>query len=159
MNAAVKRMIFILVFAFFSVHLISCFWFLAAKFDDFNPNTWVAIMNLQDEASTTLYLECLYWALQTVSTVGFGDFGARTVAELLLSVVWMIYGVGFYSVVIGNLTSIIANETANSENLYNKLKALEEFAKKTNLPEELHFKIRQFLENNYNELFSRIDEK
>ena len=91
--------------------------------------------------------------------MGFGDFGARTVAELFLSVIWMIYGVGFYSVVIGNLTSIIANETANSENLYNKLKALEEFAKKTNLPEELHFKIRQFLENNYNELFSRIDEK
>ncbi len=65
-----------------------------------------------------MYLECLYWALQTVATVGFGDFGARTVAELFLSVVWMIYGVGFYSVVIGNLTSIIANETANSENLY-----------------------------------------
>jgi hypothetical protein len=38
------------------------------------------------------------------------------------------------------------------------LKALEEFAKKTNLPEDLHFKIRQFLENNYSELFSRIDE-
>ena len=38
------------------------------------------------------------------------------------------------------------------------MKALEEFAKKTNLPEDLHFKIRQFLENNYHELFSRMDE-
>jgi hypothetical protein len=38
------------------------------------------------------------------------------------------------------------------------LKALEEFAKKTKLPEELHFKIKQFLDNNYSELFSRVDE-
>jgi hypothetical protein len=65
-----------------------------------------------------LYLECVYWALQTVATVGFGDFGANTVAELYLSLVWMIFGVGFYSFVIGNMTSIIANENANSENLY-----------------------------------------
>jgi hypothetical protein len=36
---------------------------------------------------------------------------------------------------------------------------LEEFAKKTKLPEDLHFKIRQFLENNYAELFSRVDEE
>lgn len=35
-----------------------------------------------------------------------------------MSIVWMIYGVGFYSVIIGNLTSLIANDTANSENLY-----------------------------------------
>jgi hypothetical protein len=53
-----------------------------------------------------------------VATVGYGDFGAKTNAELYLSVFWMIFGVGFYSFVIGNLTSIIANANANSENLY-----------------------------------------
>ena len=66
--------------------------------------------------------------------MGYGDFGAQTVSELFLSLIWMVFGVGFYSFVIGNMTSIIANENANSENLYNKLKSLEEFAKKTKLP-------------------------
>ncbi len=74
--------------------------------------------------------------------MGYGDFGAVTVGELLMTLVWMIFGVGFYSFVIGSLTSIIANDTMNTENLYNRLKALEEFAKKTKLPEDLHFKIR-----------------
>jgi len=36
---------------------------------------------------------------------------------------------------------------------------LEEFSKKTDMPDEMHHKIRQFLENNYIELFSRYDEK
>lgn len=49
MNAAVTRMIVTLIFAVFSVHLVSCFWFLAAKFDDLNPSTWVARLNLQDQ--------------------------------------------------------------------------------------------------------------
>lgn len=53
-----------------------------------------------------------------MATVGFGDFGAYSQSELILSIIWMIYGVGFYSVIIGNLTSMIANETANSEYLY-----------------------------------------
>jgi hypothetical protein len=38
------------------------------------------------------------------------------------------------------------------------LKALEEFAEQTGLPDELHNKLRQFLENNFSDLFSRIDE-
>lgn len=118
MNAAISRMIFTLAFAFLLVHLISCFWYLTASFDDYNPDTWVARLSMQDFSASRLYLESLYWSLQTVSTVGFGDFGAVTVGELFLCIVWMIFGVGFYSFVIGNLTSIIANENANSENLY-----------------------------------------
>jgi len=158
LNAGVSRMIMTLVVAFFSVHLISCFWFMSAKFKDFQDDTWVARLELQDQNNGNMYLQSLYWALQTVATVGYGDFGANNVPELCLSLIWMIFGVGFYSFVIGNLTTILANENQNYENLYNKLKGLEEFAKKTNLPEELHFKIRQFLENNYHELFSRMDE-
>lgn len=37
MNALMTRMIFTLAFAMLSVHLMACFWFLAAKFDDLNP--------------------------------------------------------------------------------------------------------------------------
>jgi hypothetical protein len=46
LNAGVQRMIITLVFAFFSVHLISCFWYMSAKFNDFNPDTWVARLNV-----------------------------------------------------------------------------------------------------------------
>lgn len=159
MNESIARLVMILIMAFFSVHLVSCFWYVFAKFRDFDPDTWVYRLKKQDASSSDLYLECIYWAMQTVATVGFGEFGAFTIPELLMSIVWMIYGVGFYSAVIGYLTSMIANEAANSENQYNKLKALEEFAKKTNMPDDLHYKIQQFLENNFEELFSRIDEK
>lgn len=63
MNAGVTRMIFTLIFAFFSVHLISCFWFLAAKLNDFDETTWVARLGYQDKTDALLYLECVYWSL------------------------------------------------------------------------------------------------
>ena len=45
------------------VHLISCFWFMTAKFKDFSDDTWIARRGLQDEPISYLYLESLYWAL------------------------------------------------------------------------------------------------
>ena len=88
-------------------HLFACFWFLTAKFDDFNPNTWVVRKKLLDSSPGTQYLYALYWSTQTVVTVGYGDIPAVTSAEITLSLFWMVFGVGFYSFIIGNYSSII----------------------------------------------------
>jgi len=54
----------------------------------------------------------MHWATQTVTTVGYGDVRAITNEELLLSFVWMLVGVGFYSFIIGNFSTIV---TSNSQ--------------------------------------------
>jgi len=51
----------------------------------------------------------MYWACQTITTVGYGDVAAKTKEELLLSFVWMLVGVGFYSFIIGNFSTIAAS--------------------------------------------------
>jgi hypothetical protein len=48
LNAAVGRMIMILIIGFFSVHLVSCFWYLFAKLRDYDPDTWVYRLGFQD---------------------------------------------------------------------------------------------------------------
>jgi roadblock/LC7 domain-containing protein len=118
MNAAASRMILITFLGIFFVHLVSCFWYFAAKMDDFGPDTWIFRLKMQDHTMPHIYLECCYWSFQTIATVGFGEFSAITYTELIMSILWMICGVSFYSIIIGNLTSMIANETANSENLF-----------------------------------------
>lgn len=61
------------------------------------------------------YLVSFYWAVQTVTTVGFGDLPARTSIEMGLSLVWMVFGVGFYSYVMGSFSSIIASHDSRSQ--------------------------------------------
>lgn len=49
----------------------------------------------------------MHWATQTVTTVGYGDIGAVTGPEIVISLCWMLFGVAFYSFIIGNFISII----------------------------------------------------
>lgn len=63
MNAGVMRMISVTISVFFLVHLVGCLWFLSAKLDDFNPDTWVVRLNYLDQSPETQYLASLYWAL------------------------------------------------------------------------------------------------
>jgi hypothetical protein len=51
----------------------------------------------------------MHWACQTITTVGYGDVKAKTKEELLLSFVWMLVGVGFYSFIIGNFSTIVTS--------------------------------------------------
>jgi len=54
------------------------------------------------------YITSFYWAFQTVTTVGYGDFIVSSKTEYILALIWMVVGVNFYSFTIGNVSSIIA---------------------------------------------------
>jgi len=55
----------------------------------------------------------MYWAFQTLTTVGYGDFGAYNGNEILVTCIWMFVGVAFYSFVVGSLTSAITTGTTH----------------------------------------------
>ena len=71
----------------------------------------------------------------------------------------MFFGVGYYTFLIGSVTSMISAELENTESLNYKPKVLEDFYKESGMDDELMNKIRQFLLNNYNELFTKKDEE
>jgi len=127
-NSSVSRIGIIMFLAFFLVHIFACIFFLAAKMNEFTVDTWVNQKGMLDSSMEMKYVYSLYWAFQTLTTVGYGDFGAYNTGEIAITCVWMFLGVAFYSFVVGSLTSVITAEGSQQENLIGKLKALEEFA-------------------------------
>jgi hypothetical protein len=81
LNAALTRLITLILLEIFLVHIYSCLWFIAAKFDDFGPDTWIARNDLQDSDHFEQYIWCVYWCFQTLTTVGYGDIPLMTVTE------------------------------------------------------------------------------
>jgi hypothetical protein len=151
------RMMQSFIIALFMVHLVACLWFLTARWNDFGQHTWVYRQNLLDSPLIAQWASSVYWALQTLVTVGYGDYAARTSEELLLALVWMAIGVNFYSFLVGSISSHLSNQ--NQSNLHFKLRQLDDFRSHSSIEQPLWFAIHTFLVNNYAELYGRKDEQ
>ena len=83
--------------------------------------------NAIDDGYDRKYLLSIYWSISTVLTVGYGDLHAETNSERLISVIWMMIGVIFYSFTIGLLTSILGKIDSRASQLKSKLEVIDEF--------------------------------
>jgi CRP-like cAMP-binding protein len=115
------RMLNVLISMIFLVHLMACFWYMAATFEDNIYFTWVGHRDIVDASPNYKYFNAFYWAFQTVTTVGYGDFTISTTTEYILALIWMVIGVNVYSFTIGNVSSIIAAMDAKASVLTRKI--------------------------------------
>jgi hypothetical protein len=115
------------------IHIISCFWYYSSRIEKFHPETWVVRNGYVDKDIGTIYIASIYWAITTISTVGYGDISATTNLEKLISIIWMMFGLYFFSFTIGSLASMLGNIDTKENVLYNKLALIDEFALEVNL--------------------------
>ena len=82
--------------------------------------------NLIDSHHFEQYIASVYWlvyiyyifrVLTTATTVGYGDIYPISKTERSLAICLMIFGVGFYSYTVGNLSSILANMDQRNQRL------------------------------------------
>jgi hypothetical protein len=123
-------------------HILSCLWYYTTRIDESNPDNWVVRSKMIDKPTSEIYIASFYWIITTLTTVGFGDIVAYTLFERIFCVLLMVFGVGFYSYIISNLSSIISSIDSRTANLKYKLESLDEFAKLTKIPQELMHKIQ-----------------
>jgi hypothetical protein len=108
-NAGLLRMLKVMTLTFFLIHIMTCFWYLAATFEENLYRTWVGERGIVDSSQMYKYLNSFYWAFQTITTVGYGDFVISTPLEHVFAIFWMMIGVNFYAFTIANVSSIIAS--------------------------------------------------
>jgi hypothetical protein len=106
----------------------------------------VAVVDLSQE---TQYLNALYWAFQTLTTVGYGDVTAQTESELVWAIVMMISGTAFFAWSTGTFASILRKLDEEDVELRTKLRSLNDFMGKAGLDMDIRTDIQSCLEHHW----------
>lgn len=121
-------------------NLGSCLFFYVAcdNFSYANPDSWIGNSDLINAPFEDKYLTGFYFTLFTMMSIGYGSPApALNVAEILGTLIIMVAGVLFFSVLAGNFISIAHGLDIGSNEFSNQLYDMHVFAKTRNLPQKL----------------------
>ncbi len=115
---------------------------------------WLAILNhltaigwvyIRSEPGTVLsqqtYLEAIYWAVTTLTTIGYGDITPESPNEMMFAIVIMIVGFLMMGYLIGNIASILNKSDPLRAQYAETLEEVSAFVQYNGLPSELKYRI------------------
>ena len=146
--ATVVMVLKLVITAFFMAHWTACAWYLVSYLDSADhPETWLLVRGLYDQSkSTDAYVNSLYFAVTTTMTIGYGDIHALTNNEMICAIFAMGLGSGVFAYIVGKLGGIV-NKRNQRENLHReKVLSLNAFMKQKNLPTDVRFRVRRYLD-------------
>ena len=75
--------------------------------------------------------------MQTVSTVGYGDFTVNTLSEYIFAIIWMVAGTNVYAFVIGVMSSWVATSDRKEAVFDIKMRTIEKYFTVHNIPKNI----------------------
>lgn len=120
-----------------AIHWIACSWMLI------NPRPELDYISY--------YNVSLYWAVTTLTTVGYGDITPSTNIGRLFTMGVMLIGVGVYGIIIGNFSRLMMQADKYAEEKKEKMNNLKQFMKYYTIPRSLQKQVFSF----YNHLLTK----
>ncbi|GBG29142.1 Potassium voltage-gated channel protein eag [Hondaea fermentalgiana] len=131
-------------------HLDACGWaFMSRLGDTYYSDSWVQAYGALDDSVASQYVSAMYWAITTMTTVGYGDIAPETDAERLYCLVTMIFGGGFYAYVIATLSSIVTNQDANQRMVTERMENIQTYMRIRKFPKQLARRVRKYYKHYY----------
>ena len=144
MNSGYMRITKFLAFVILIIHWIACAWFLIAFIGHFPEGCWVVREEVENAAPKTQYIRSLYWAITTMTTVGYGDITPHRNIEYVFTSIMMLIGASLYAYIIGNIASIFSNLDSAKAAFWSKIEAVNQFLRSRQVSHELNSRVRDY---------------
>ena len=134
------------------MHVLGCFWFLLHMTHPDPEHTWLAIYDGGsgvDAGVWTQYLYSVYWALTTLTTVGYGDIVAVNDRERTYALGTLAVGAVFYGFLLSTVTDLVRNADPNKVRITAKLDEVKHYLRWHHFPPDLASRVKKYYENFY----------
>jgi len=92
-----------------------------------------------------VYVLALYWAMMTLTTVGYGDISPQNLLEYGIAIVYMMASGFTWAWTVGSVVSLLSQLDPYSERFKSSVDALNHLMDQRNLPEGLRTKLREYM--------------
>jgi potassium voltage-gated channel Eag-related subfamily H protein 7 len=135
-------------------HWLACLWHMTVNIEDKEVN-WVTNYGNPADSDVPLttaevYVVALYWAVMTMSTIGYGDVGAVTTAERITATFGMFIGSSIFAYIVGAVTSTVATMGARQTEFYELMDSINLYMDEVGLPQPARIRIREYFRHRYN---------
>lgn len=92
------------------------------------------------------YLRAIYWVTTTIATIGYGDYTPDHASNLqvLYTIVVEVFGVGMFSYIIANVSSLMSNLDVARSAYQRKLDEVNAYMRTRRVPQELQDRVRDY---------------
>lgn len=128
-NASGLRLLFFVYWLGLSAHWIACGWLALRGVD---PAKGIG----------ENYIRALYWCVETLTTVGYGDITPANVPETIYAILVMLVGIGIYGFIIGNVASLLSNIDPVRTKYLEEMEGVNAFMRYRGIPATMQRRVR-----------------
>ncbi len=150
------RLVKFFLLIFFTAHIGACAFMLSAVLTAdaggyYDHNSWVVryredARRVEPYTPGELYVVAMYWALSTLTTVGYGDVVPYLTIEVATACAVMFAGSCTMGYIIGNVASLIAHEDHINVVIKDRIRIMNSYMKYRGLPQRLTDRVRRHYE-------------
>lgn len=133
-------------------HWAACVIYFIGYVQDFNSLTLVGAYALTSSLVDT-YIETLYWAIVTLTTVGYGDLSSGTTAGFVFCILYMTFNLGIVAYILGNVTILVGKNSLNALKHGQDASQILELGRSKSIDPQLVKTLLKQLEMEYNSTF------